>query len=408
LSNTVNVCYHRAANVSPASTINRDNIGKHWTLFASRLIKRHGFDRTACVESQHKRYQPEIIELELEHHDSVEIAVAEFYDLQEDADSCYYVENNLFNGVLGLVIWEVMFAPLPGAFYNPFQYRPADFYEHDFCARRIDLLTQTWESINSNEDIWRVVSARWQQKQGLMNPLVNWQYLDLDLIELALERIDYRHWRQGAGRQFAKQPAALDAIFSRTRNPALPGPGDMADELKIGIRELVEFCCRDGDLGFDGGPGVKALDGMQTHQKIQRRYQADAESEVSVKLVTSKQSIRRLQAIKMMRCTGHSSNATVPAMHVNMSLTKSTSASIWLPCFRSGNSVTPKFSRALNSTLLLIIPLSITCVGINWWQRNEKSRVNRHRHSSFHLPIFVTSSADLPPRSIAQFRTNSA
>jgi hypothetical protein len=60
----------------------------------------------------------------------------------------------------------------------------------------------------------------------------------------------------------------------------------MADELKIGIRELVEFCCRDGDLGFDGGPGVKALDGMQTHQKIQRRYQADAESEVSVKLVT--------------------------------------------------------------------------------------------------------------------------
>jgi hypothetical protein len=119
--------------------------------------------------------------------------VAEFYDLRDDADSCYYVENNLFNGVLGLVIWEVMFAPLPGAFYNPFQYRPVDFYEHDFYARRIDLLTQTWESINSNEDIWRVVSARWQQKQGLMNPLVNWQYLDLDLIELALERIDYRH-----------------------------------------------------------------------------------------------------------------------------------------------------------------------------------------------------------------------
>ncbi len=60
----------------------------------------------------------------------------------------------------------------------------------------------------------------------------------------------------------------------------------MADALKIGIRELVEFCCRDGDLGYDDGPGVKALDGMHTHQKIQRRYQADAESEVSVKLVT--------------------------------------------------------------------------------------------------------------------------
>ncbi|MBT8437919.1 MAG: VRR-NUC domain-containing protein [Gammaproteobacteria bacterium] len=164
-------------------------------LFASRLVKRHGFDCPACVESQHKPFRPEIIDLELEQQDSVEIAVAEYYDLQEDADSCYYVENSLFNGVLGLLIWEVMFAPLPGAFYNPFQYRPADFYEHDFCARRSDLLRQTWQSINSNEDIWRVVSDRWQQKQGLMNPLVNWQHLELDLIELALERIDYDHWR---------------------------------------------------------------------------------------------------------------------------------------------------------------------------------------------------------------------
>ena len=60
----------------------------------------------------------------------------------------------------------------------------------------------------------------------------------------------------------------------------------MADKLKIGIRELVEFCCREGDLGGDDGPGVKALDGLQTHQKIQRRYNAQAEAEVSVRLTT--------------------------------------------------------------------------------------------------------------------------
>jgi DNA excision repair protein ERCC-2 len=58
----------------------------------------------------------------------------------------------------------------------------------------------------------------------------------------------------------------------------------MAQSLKIGIRELVEFCCRSGDLGNDNGPGVKALDGLQTHQKIQRRYNALAEAEVRVGL----------------------------------------------------------------------------------------------------------------------------
>ncbi|MCP4874241.1 MAG: ATP-dependent DNA helicase [Gammaproteobacteria bacterium] len=60
----------------------------------------------------------------------------------------------------------------------------------------------------------------------------------------------------------------------------------MAGALKIGIRDLAEFCCRVGDLGYDSGPGVRALDGLHTHQKIQKRYNAVAESEVSVKLAT--------------------------------------------------------------------------------------------------------------------------
>ncbi len=57
----------------------------------------------------------------------------------------------------------------------------------------------------------------------------------------------------------------------------------MADKLKLGVRELVEFCCRSGDLGGANGPGVKAIDGLQTHQKIQQRYRGEAESEVAVK-----------------------------------------------------------------------------------------------------------------------------
>jgi len=60
----------------------------------------------------------------------------------------------------------------------------------------------------------------------------------------------------------------------------------MADKLKLGIRELVEFCCRNGDLGYDNSPGVRALEGLQTHQKIQRRYRGQAEAEIAVKLLT--------------------------------------------------------------------------------------------------------------------------
>ncbi|NCF36021.1 MAG: hypothetical protein GWP56_06500 [Gammaproteobacteria bacterium] len=57
----------------------------------------------------------------------------------------------------------------------------------------------------------------------------------------------------------------------------------MADKLKLGVRELVEFCCHSGDLGGANSPGVKAIEGLQTHQKIQQRYRGEAESEVAVK-----------------------------------------------------------------------------------------------------------------------------
>jgi len=163
--------------------------------FAARLARRHGFETPPAIAALDQDHQPEIVDLELEPQASVELAVAEHLDARAGDERCYYLENNLFNGVLGLLIWDAVFAPLPGAFYNPFQYRPSDFYAHDFCDNRRELLQATWDSIGDNADIWRLVSARWQHKHGLMNPLVNWQYLDLGIIELALERIEHAHWR---------------------------------------------------------------------------------------------------------------------------------------------------------------------------------------------------------------------
>ena len=215
-------------------------------MFASRLIKRHRLAAAESVEQHRITHQPEIIDLELAAQDSVEIAVAEYHVALDGTDSCYYVENSLFNAVLGLLLWEVVFAPLPGAFYNSFQYRPSDFYAHDFCARRKDLLAQVWASIDNNEDIWRIVSVRWQQKQGLMNPLVNWQVIDLQMIRLALERIDYLHWR-----------AVFDRILRDLRNN------------RSGFPDLVHFPPAGGYRLIEvKGPG----DSLQKNQQRWMQY----------------------------------------------------------------------------------------------------------------------------------------
>lgn len=214
--------------------------------FAARLIKRHNFAAIESVEQLRITHQPQVIDLELDFSESVENAVAEFHNRLDPDGRCEYVENSLFNGVLGLLLWDVVFAPLPGAFYNPFQYRPSDFYAHDFASRRQNLLQQAWAGINNNEDIRQVVKKRWRQKQGLMNPLVNWQVLDLELIELALERIDHAHWR-----------AVFERILRDLRNN------------RAGFPDLVHFPSAGGYCLVEvKGPG----DSLQKNQQRWMQY----------------------------------------------------------------------------------------------------------------------------------------
>jgi hypothetical protein len=107
---------------------------------------------------------------------------------------CYHVENSLLNGVLGLAIWDIIFAPLAGVFFNPFQHAPMDFYQPEFRQRRQQLLRQRLDEIREQAVFTARVLRTWHSKQGLANPLVNWQRLCLDVLQLALERIPVGDW----------------------------------------------------------------------------------------------------------------------------------------------------------------------------------------------------------------------
>jgi hypothetical protein len=162
--------------------------------FGRRLVRQYKIQNRPEFKSPDPAHKPGLFDLELTRQDGVEQAVVDYYLAQNNKNRCYYVENTLFNGVLGMLIWEVVFAPVPGAFYNPFQHRPTDFYASDFQTKRAALLAPIWSRITSTEDIWLQASSCWQDKSGRMNPLVNWQALDLEILELALQRIPFGHW----------------------------------------------------------------------------------------------------------------------------------------------------------------------------------------------------------------------
>ncbi|MFA0811145.1 VRR-NUC domain-containing protein [Microbulbifer epialgicus] len=123
----------------------------------------------------------------------VELQVASHLQSAE-AGICYYVENCLVNGALGLYVWDILFAPVPGAFFNPFQVAPGDFRTPDFLPSRRIQFEQRLAELDQDllkGRVWR----NFREKKGIANPLVAWDLLTEELLALALERIPPDHWR---------------------------------------------------------------------------------------------------------------------------------------------------------------------------------------------------------------------
>ncbi|TKB50250.1 VRR-NUC domain-containing protein [Ferrimonas sediminicola] len=96
----------------------------------------------------------------------------------------FYCENALLNGLLGLVIWPSMFAPVAGAFVNPYQQGPRDLYRPEFVPRR-------QASLRAELANWTPerLLERYRLKQGIANPLVQWDRFPADLAEQALHSL---------------------------------------------------------------------------------------------------------------------------------------------------------------------------------------------------------------------------
>ncbi len=159
---------------------------------------------------------------------------------------CYYSENSLVRGVLGLFIWDLMFAPVDGAFHHPFQAGPSDLMEPEFTTRRQHLFEARWQELDEPLRFAARVWQHWEDKRGLSNALVHWQALSEELLSDALIRIPTAHWR---------------ALFNRLL-------ADLRHNGK-GLPDLVLF---PHDEGYEfieiKGPG----DALQQHQRRWMQY----------------------------------------------------------------------------------------------------------------------------------------
>ncbi|MEE4662181.1 MAG: VRR-NUC domain-containing protein [Halieaceae bacterium] len=105
----------------------------------------------------------------------------------------YHLENLLFNASFGLAFWEQIFAPVPGAFVNPFQAAPLDMHSPRFLRARRTALEQRLEEL-AQVDLAVCLLTAYQRHQGITNVWVAWRAGLKEVLEKALRTIPRAHW----------------------------------------------------------------------------------------------------------------------------------------------------------------------------------------------------------------------
>lgn len=190
-----------------------------------------------------------VIELALPgpHPLGVERAVCEYLGSEEAP--VYYVENSLVTSLFGLLCWEAIFHPLPGAFFHPFHTAPADLHSPDFHARRRTQFDRCLARLTDGSYAEQIRRC-WQLKHGIQSPFVHWGLLSVELLDQALHCLPAAHlelwFHRLLGDLRAHRTGMPDLIqfFPRERRYRMievKGPGD---RLQDNQRRWLAFCSR--------------------------------------------------------------------------------------------------------------------------------------------------------------------
>ncbi|GLU31813.1 VRR-NUC domain-containing protein [Trinickia caryophylli] len=163
----------------------------------------------------------------------------------------FYVENALINSLFGLLCWEAVFAPLPGAFFHPFQRGPADLHAPDFRTRRAERFAQCFSQLESGA-YRTTITRHMQTKAGIQSPFVFWGVLTPELVSLALDCLPAEHLKHCFARLSddirANRSGLPDLIRfwpaeKRYELIEVKGPGDRLQDNQI---RWLAYCARVG------------------------------------------------------------------------------------------------------------------------------------------------------------------
>lgn len=103
----------------------------------------------------------------------------------------WHLENNLPLGLAGLAFWQVVYAPVHGAFLNPYQAGPLDLFQEDFASQRKAMLASVKALLAEPERFAQALTTIHKDKAGVVNHLVSWRHLDRYRLDRILETVPH-------------------------------------------------------------------------------------------------------------------------------------------------------------------------------------------------------------------------
>ena len=140
-------------------------------LFAKDFLQRLSEKRFRLSTTQALN-SAQTINLEHRYRHCVEQGILDHYAAQ--GQQGLFTENILWQGLLGLLLWDVLFDQTQGAIHHPFQRSPSDLYRPEFFTERHDHIMQRLSLLNDPGSALLAIQSTLKEKWGIANPLVTW------------------------------------------------------------------------------------------------------------------------------------------------------------------------------------------------------------------------------------------
>ena len=104
----------------------------------------------------------------------------------------YHCEGRIVTTLFGLLFWDIIFAPIPGAFETPYQTAPLDIFEDTFYHAREELIEKRLDEIRENNARKIIQNVDDEHRErGTWCLGVRWDlFTKEDLLEIAEVRAD--------------------------------------------------------------------------------------------------------------------------------------------------------------------------------------------------------------------------